>query len=152
MALQAKSQMKFTLNWIIVNLTDLFSYLGSPCNMAWVLGYRPEFFRSLFWISYFSLSGLLAHCAPPPSYTQGQCSKEMIFLSGKASLTYDKKYDKTTSSNRGPVCPRLSAQSPNPRDACKWWGVHIPNAKPRHMWRIRLHSSCGEDGRILCHK
>ena len=32
--------------------------------MAWVLGYRPEFFRAYFLILCFSLCGLLAHCAP----------------------------------------------------------------------------------------
>ena len=30
--------------------------------MAWVLGYRPEFFRAYFLVLCFSLCGLLAHC------------------------------------------------------------------------------------------
>ena len=43
---------------------NFFWNLGSPCNMA--IDYRPEFFRALFFILRFSLSGLLARCAPPP--------------------------------------------------------------------------------------
>ena len=38
--MQAKSQMKFTLDWRIVSFTKLFWYRRTRCNMAWVLGYR----------------------------------------------------------------------------------------------------------------
>ena len=60
MALQAKDQMKFISNWIIVNLTE---FLLIP---RLSLQHRPEFFRAYFLILCFSLCGLLAHCAPPP--------------------------------------------------------------------------------------
>ena len=46
--------------------------------MAWVLGNRPEFFRALFLIL-FPLSGLLAHCAPPP-YRQPDCKISGFFF------------------------------------------------------------------------
>ena len=38
--------------------------------MAWVLGYRPEFFRAYFLILCFSLCGLLAHCGGVNAYGQ----------------------------------------------------------------------------------
>ena len=61
MALQTKSQIKITLNWIIVNLTEFLLIPRVFLQDGLSFGLSPEFFKALFFILRFSLDGLLAH-------------------------------------------------------------------------------------------
>ena len=83
MALQVKSQMKITLNWIIVNLTEFLFITRVFLQHGLSFGLSPEFFRPLFFILCFSLDGLLAHSAPPLLMENQSEKKKVFFLSGK---------------------------------------------------------------------
>ena len=82
MALQAKRHMKFTLNWIIVNLTEFLLIPQVSLQHGGVLGYRAEFFRALFLILRFSLSGFLAHCGGLPPISAKGFLEKIFFAKG----------------------------------------------------------------------
>ena len=91
MVLQANGQMKFTLSWIFVNLTEFLLIPRVSLQHGLSFGQSARIFRALFLIL-FPLSGLLAHCAPPP-YRQPDCKIsgfffiKNLFIEGLAAIT-----------------------------------------------------------------